>query len=110
MKQFFLIAKLLGLSQANFSNLESMWSNMTDSDVANFIMLMPRAANLNIPGLDKLKGYGCWCMLGDNVSFRGRSGPVDFIDNACKVMQHGFECAVLDTPGCVPWDITGWFY
>jgi len=21
-------------------------------------------------------------------------------------MQHGFECAVLDTPGCVPWDIS----
>ena len=105
MNYLFLNFLFFGFSRADFSQLEEMWSNMTNSDVANFIMLMPRAAKLNIPGLDKLQGYGCWCMLGDNVSFKGRSGPVDFIDDACRIMQHGFECAVLDTPGCVPWEI-----
>ena len=53
--------------------------------------------------------YGCWCYFGDELRNNGRSTPVDDIDALCKVLNQGYQCAVLDAQeegdnDCQPWN------
>jgi len=50
------------------------------------------------------EGYGCWCYFQDDVG-KGKSDPVDVLDSICKVLHQGYECAMIDDPTCVPYDV-----
>jgi len=55
-----------------------------------------------------LNEYGCWCYFNDDHG-RGKGQPVDSIDEMCKVLHDGYECAMRDAEAegatCVPWEI-----
>jgi len=52
--------------------------------------------------------YGCWCYFGDDHG-RGKGQPQDAIDEMCKVLADGYECAMRDAEDegttCVPWEV-----
>jgi hypothetical protein len=51
-------------------------------------------------------GYGCWCYFGDNHLLKEAKGvPLDDIDEACHGLSRGYECAIRDTDGCIPWNV-----
>lgn len=59
--------------------------------------------------MDLINEYGCWCYFQDDHS-KGHSAPVDGIDQLCKVLHDGYQCAIMDAadlghPNCVPWDV-----
>merc|ERR1712048_97810 len=51
-----------------------------------------------------INGYGCWCYF-DSIG-KGKSEPPDEIDGYCKTLQQGYECAAMDTAGCIPYEVT----
>merc|ERR1711937_520262 len=52
--------------------------------------------------------YGCWCYFDDEHG-RGKGQPQDAIDEMCKVLADGYECAMRDAEDegttCVPWEV-----
>jgi len=51
--------------------------------------------------------YGCWCYFYEYG--RGKGEPVDVIDELCKQLQFGYECAIRDGEDegsfCTPWEV-----
>lgn len=58
--------------------------------------------------LDHLNEYGCWCYFDDDHG-RGKSHPIDGIDELCKILHDGYECAMRDAEDegttCIPWEV-----
>lgn len=58
--------------------------------------------------LNRITEYGCWCYF-DGRFNRGRGQPINDIDELCRAMHHGYQCAILDGQlegiPCVPWEI-----
>ena len=56
----------------------------------------------------KIDGYGCWCYL-DYASTKGRGRPANEVDNACKLLNDGYQCAIMDgedeNKPCEPWSV-----
>lgn len=56
--------------------------------------------------LTPIWGYGCWCHFGSQAG-KGRSSPVDQVDELCKALQQCYRCAAYDAKAegqsCVPW-------
>lgn len=55
-----------------------------------------------------LNEYGCWCYFDDDHG-RGKASPIDVVDEQCKVLHDGYECAMRDAEDegttCVPWEV-----
>merc|ERR1711970_737939 len=86
--------------------------NMRTISVAAVSLALGRA-NAQIRTLDNhlmekyFFGYGCWCHFDenhDNLPGTGRGKPMDEWDAACKRLQEGYECAVMDFDDCEPWN------
>jgi len=43
--------------------------------------------------LSPINHYGCWCYF---QQFAGRGTPINEVDQICKVLQQGYECAYID--------------
>merc|ERR1712226_1725663 len=58
--------------------------------------------------VNSINEYGCWCYFGDDHG-RGKGQPQDAIDEMCKVLADGYECAMRDAEDegttCVPWEV-----
>jgi len=58
--------------------------------------------------ISNMNEYGCWCYFGDDHG-RGKGSPQDAIDEMCKVLADGYECAMRDAEEegttCVPWEV-----
>lgn len=58
--------------------------------------------------IENISEYGCWCYFGDDHG-RGKGTPVDPIDEVCKILHDGYECAMRDAEDegttCVPWEV-----
>jgi hypothetical protein len=58
--------------------------------------------------ISQMNEYGCWCYFGDDHG-RGKGQPQDAIDEMCKVLHDGYECAMRDAEDegttCVPWEV-----
>ena len=39
--------------------------------------------------------YGCWCYFEENF-VKGKGKPQDPIDELCKILHDGYECAIMD--------------
>lgn len=56
-----------------------------------------------------LQEYGCWCYFED-LHGMGRGQPLTEIDEQCKILHDGYECAILDhsdpSSECEPWSVT----
>merc|ERR1712079_465815 len=58
--------------------------------------------------INGMNEYGCWCYFYDDHG-RGKGTPVDAIDEMCKTLHEGYECAMRDAEDegstCVPWEV-----
>ena len=45
--------------------------------------------------IERLDGYGCWCYLREDY-IRGKGKPRNEIDQLCKTMALGYDCAIID--------------
>lgn len=61
-----------------------------------------------INSIEKLNEYGCWCYFQDDHG-RGKAQPVDALDEVCKILHDGYECAMRDAEEegttCIPWEV-----
>lgn len=78
-------------------------------DGANATASMRAQSNpLAVAIMENLDGYGCWCYFDDN-HVNGRGKPVNEIDEFCKILHDGYECAKRDSRAvgdtCVPWEV-----
>merc|ERR1712146_43960 len=69
-----------------------------------------RAFNSQVSGtINNINEYGCWCYFSEDFG-RGKGQPVGSIDEMCKVLAGGYECAMRDAEDegttCVPWEVT----
>lgn len=59
--------------------------------------------------IENLNEYGCWCFF-DNDHGRGKGQAVDAIDETCKTLHDGYECAMRDAEEegetCIPWEVS----
>lgn len=51
-----------------------------------------------------INDYGCWCYFNENHG-KGKGRPVNSVDEICYQLAHGYNCAMMDEPGCVPWEV-----
>merc|ERR1712178_40165 len=64
--------------------------------------------------LEQISGYGCWCYFGWDHG-KGRGEPANQLDQYCKYLHDGYECAILDQKSdnelsgsgdaCIPWEV-----
>jgi len=57
-----------------------------------------------------LDGYACWCYFAENHG-GGKGKPISKIDQSCKLLHDGYECAMMDTEvsgeeECIPWEVS----
>ena len=88
-------------SQAGFSSMEKDFVFLVNNTLG------PELDSGSGPGTDrlfsteimktlkKIDRYGCWCYL-DYDSGRGKGPPQNEMDELCKKMQLGYECAKID--------------
>merc|ERR1712010_286699 len=57
--------------------------------------------------LDPISDYGCWGYFQDNHG-KGKGPVQNEVDQMCKVLHDGYECAifdaVIDGGSCIPWE------
>jgi len=68
-----------------------------------------RAFGANLQAtIETINESGCWCYFTDDHG-RGKGQPVDGLDEICKVLHDGYECAMRDAEEegttCVPWEV-----
>merc|ERR1711865_1290771 len=55
-----------------------------------------------------LNQYGCWCYF-ETDHGRGKGEAVNKVDQLCKTLHDGYECAIKDgydlSQACVPWEV-----
>merc|ERR1712154_402234 len=78
-------------------------------DGANAILGDDKAFGPEIQqSVDNINEYGCWCFFGDDHG-RGKGQPVDQVDEICKTLHDGYECAMRDAEDeattCIPWEV-----
>lgn len=59
--------------------------------------------------LEHISGYGCWCYFGWEHG-KGKGEPANGLDQYCKYLHDGYECAIMDSKlggddNCVPWEV-----
>lgn len=98
-------ATLLTGTFASFSDI-SAGLNGSDTGAPGLRSFSPNGGTWGFIGasiVSSIKSYGCWCYF-DSVG-KGKSDPVDQIDGYCKQLQQGYECAIIDNAGCVPYEV-----
>lgn len=108
-------AVLAGTVYGNFNAMENQLFTLMEGYVKRLIGAPPHVSvdrgivqmlGVNINLIDQ---YGCWCYFGNDHG-KGRGAAINFIDDFCKSLQRGYDCAILDTieqtgnDSCVPWD------
>lgn len=84
-------------ARANSANKLRHFGGNTDGST-------PGQLNFMIAAINPIVNYGCWCFFEDDHG-QGRGRPVNRVDEICKVMHDGYECATIEEDGCVPWDV-----
>merc|ERR1711990_341787 len=94
------------LAQAEWSQMEEDFKLLAE----NYTMVHGYRGFTGIvaTALDPINGYGCWCYF---QQFAGKGTPVNEVDQICKVLQQGYECAFIDgeedaaEPTCIAFEI-----
>ena len=103
MKIIFVALIFTTCSFASFADIKEVLNNNTDEGLRS---LSPNGGSWGFFGqsyVSEIESYGCWCYFGSIG--KGKSDPIDEIDGICKVLQQGYECATIDNPGCVPYEV-----
>jgi hypothetical protein len=105
MKVFALSAIMAAHVSAEF-NLDKTLSAMLGAQSDDVQRAFSGQMGNTINGLNE---YGCWCYFYEDHG-RGKGQPVDAIDEMCKILSDGYECAMRDAEDegttCVPWEVT----
>lgn len=89
---------LFPIISASWSSIKSQLTNLT-------------RLNRALPPTDMkmLDQYGCWCYFTTDHG-RGKGEPADKVDQQCKILHDGYECAIKDgddlSQACVPWEVS----
>merc|ERR1712000_497076 len=58
--------------------------------------------------ISNISEMGCWCYFNDDHG-RGKGQPISSLDEICKILHDGYECAMRDAEfegtTCVPWEV-----
>jgi len=90
-----------------FAGFETMFSSL--NSLGNDTQFDRSVTQIMGPVMNRINKYGCWCYF-DNDHGKGKGHPVDEVDEFCKVLHEGYECAILDAEEagedpCVPWEV-----
>lgn len=105
MKVFALSAIIAAQVSAELS-LDKTLSAFLDAQDADVARAFSGQMGNTINGLNE---YGCWCYFYEDHG-RGKGQPIDAIDEMCKILHDGYECAMRDAEDegttCVPWEVS----
>jgi len=102
MTKIFSTVALFGAAQANLQTQVDAIVDGNDVAARAFSgQIATTIANLN--------EYACWCYFNEDHG-RGKGTPIDAIDETCKTLHDGYECAMRDAEDegttCVPWEVS----
>ena len=97
----------------NKTSSKAEWFNRIKQQIiskAEDIKNSSRFSGNIVNAIHSLNGYGCWCYFYDRIG-SGAGQPVDEIDEICKVLADGYQCAMIDHENsggraCIPWEIS----
>ena len=101
------------LTSTVFADLENMQTQLNDiktlseqSQDATMMRSLDDKGQFSL-WLNDVNEYGCWCYFGDKHG-AGKSQPVNELDEHCKQLHEGYECAMLDDTDedCSPWTVS----
>lgn len=98
---------------ANFDKMENQFQKLISQSM-NETQSMNEFRGIGpvSTSLTAINEYGCWCYFADDHG-KGHGTPVNRMDEICKILHDGYECAILDgtdeNETCEPWtvDYTG---
>ena len=109
--------KLLCATLSCAAMVQAKTINQIATDVMEYAGTKTRSYNGHLlAAVKSMNQMGCWCYFGDDHG-RGKGPALDEIDNICKVLSDGYDCAMIDheeeTSGkrgrnaeeCVPWAV-----
>lgn len=96
-------------SDAGFTQISSDFQRMMSMQNTTFGMLTrSMTTSLSSELLKKINDYGCWCSF-DSGHGTGRGRPMDRLDELCKTLSNGYDCAIMDAEDasstCIPWEV-----
>lgn len=96
------------ISAILFFGVSADYNQMQADFQANIDLMPPNTRALLKTDMGLLDQYGCWCYF-QNDHGKGKSKPVNEIDEFCQVLHHGYSCIIKDTDAmgakCTPWEI-----
>lgn len=105
---------LVATATADMAYMSSLISSAVNEEVIRLASSGDEASSRDLSAflganLENIDEYGCWCYFDEDSITNGRGSPVDTIDRHCKVLSHGYQCAILDAEAasitdCVPWE------
>ena len=102
----FAIISNLSTTTASFTKMSKQFDNYLTESESNTPAGLRSLSIVLGSHFERIQEYGCWCFFDDKHG-RGKSVPVDELDNLCMVLAEGYDCAVMDdtTGDCVPWEV-----
>jgi len=105
----------LSLTMANFDRMEDQFQKLLEQSMNNSMpgVSSPGGFRGIVDGpvstsLSAINGYGCWCYFADDHG-KGHGPAQNRMDEICKVLHDGYECAILDgedeSQSCEPWTV-----
>lgn len=92
------VSALFALAYGGFTEMDEQFNNATGD----------RGFGSMAGTVNAINGLGCWCFLGDYHG-QGRGNPLNPVDELCKSLHNGYECAMRDAEdegsSCTPWEV-----
>ena len=98
---------LLPTSFCSFSKMNQQFDNYLVESGIDQKSENPGLRSLSVvlgSNFQRIQEYGCWCFF-DELHGKGKSSPVDELDRLCMVLAEGYDCAMIDDEGCIPWEV-----
>merc|ERR1712048_1127229 len=105
-----LIKIFLSFTISTSANLQKTFDEVVNNNYNGNLENLTKQFSADVTNtINNLNEYGCWCYFYDDHG-RGKAQPIDAVDEMCKILHDGYECAMRDAEDegttCVPWEVS----
>ena len=103
LKNTVLLTSLTQITNAGLSRIQQQLDAQINSTV-NQISYRTTSDILAPFFMAFVSGYGCWCHFEDEGLPLHHGKPLDWWDEKCRELAHGYKCGLNEVIGCTPWE------